>query len=153
VEDTRDLFSRKHSGSIAQVERNALFRTPHTLHPGPPTSKRRKGVVNKSCHCASAVPSRRRTVAAAAETLAGVKITTVDLWVYMGTVVLCGIGTGVTRRRAPGRFGRRGLGLCRRWHDDFYLGIVVEDVLGQSKARARRGARWARKPIIYRLLT
>jgi hypothetical protein len=118
--------------------------------------------VNKGCHCAGTMPSRRpwtATTMIATETLA----TTVAL-----------VGTGVAGRRAPSRrFGRR-LGLRRRWHDDFYLGIIVEYVLRldtarrrqgvarrpgffdltyQGKARAGRGTRRAGIPIIYRLIS
>jgi hypothetical protein len=80
-----------------------------------------------------------RGVTAATETLAGAKTTAPGMCV--GTVVLCVVGTGVTRRRAPGRRFSRRLGLCRRWHDDFYLGICVEDVLGLCASFLSQGTR------------
>ncbi|KAI9432120.1 hypothetical protein H4582DRAFT_2132508 [Lactarius indigo] len=72
-------------------------------------------------------------------------MTTALLGVVVGiTVVLCVIGAGVGRRRAAGgRFSRR-FGVGRRWHDDFYLGIGIEDVLGLNKLASSGGARVTR---------
>ncbi|KAH9056895.1 hypothetical protein EDB87DRAFT_1156655 [Lactarius vividus] len=101
-----------------------------------------KTYVNKGGHCAGAPGA---TAVTATETLAGAKgmtvMTTVLLGMGVGTVVLCVVGAGVACRRAPGsRFGRR-FGLGRRWHDDFYLGIGVEDVLGLNRLASSSSAR------------
>jgi hypothetical protein len=127
--------------------------------------------VNKGSHCASRPPRRSGTTTAVAATVTLVGATVPCM--YMGTMTMLCVGAGVAgrRRRAPGgRFCRR-LGLDRRRHDDFYLCILVEDLLGlqasseksfyfifyirsdthQGKARTRRSRRWAGKSIIYRL--